>query len=31
VFNALRLGEDKPTTATFADQAGLSPQAEPSP
>jgi aquaporin Z len=30
VFNTLRLGEDKPTTATLADQGGLAPQAEPS-
>jgi hypothetical protein len=29
VFNALRLGEDEPTTATLDEQAGLAPQAEP--
>jgi aquaporin Z len=30
VFNALRLGEDKPTTATLDEQGGLAAQAEPS-
>jgi aquaporin Z len=31
LFNSLSLGEDKPTTATPADQAEFSPQAEPAP
>lgn len=30
-FSALRLGDDKPTTATLAEQAELAPQAEPAP